>query len=76
MYTPKDFTVETCLACSRLSVVGEAGKKRKREKKMREDLVLPRFFVARFRSSPTTESLEQAKTCFIGTSLIVAVVSL
>ena len=28
---------------------------------MREDLVLPRLFLARFRSSPTTESLEQAK---------------
>ena len=26
----------------------------------KNDLVLPRFFLARFRSSPTTESLEQA----------------
>ena len=54
------------LACSRLSVVGDGEKGRAREKnegglrRGREALVLPRFFLARFRSSPTTESLEQA----------------
>ena len=54
------------LACSRLSVVGDGEKGRAREKnegglrRLSLALVLPRFFLARFRSSPTTESLEQA----------------
>ena len=44
----------TLVACSRLSVVGDG------RALSRLALVLPRFFLARFRSSPTTESLEQA----------------
>ena len=46
------------LASSWLSVVG-SGKKGS-ERKNEGGLVLPRFFLARFRLSPTTESLEQA----------------
>ena len=63
---------KTKLACFRLSVVGTGKKGRARgknegglrrgRKAPRLALVLPRFFLARFRSSPTTESLEQAKT--------------
>ena len=58
--------VQQAIVCSRLSVVGD-GEKRESERKNEGGLrrllalVLPRFFLARFRSSPTTESLEQAK---------------
>ena len=68
------------VACSRLSVVGDEGKKRANEKKRgrtttRETsflaLVVPRFSPRSpfFRSSPTTETLEQAnfsgKNCLL-----------
>ena len=64
------------IACCRLSVVGDGEKGRAREKNeggLRRGrkglaLVLPGFFLARFRSSPTTESLEQARHHITGAS--------
>ena len=57
------FCTTFLVACSRLSVVGN-GEKRGRAREKNEGGLTrgsPRFSLARFFSSPTTENLEQAK---------------